>query len=393
MPADTHESLYEQLFSPGTIGTKKTVNRFTAQPMEANDGELDGSVSQRALDRYAKLAQGRWGITVVEAVSITEDSRARVNGLVISRKNLDSFRRLVDTFRAYHPEGILLFQITHAGRKAGPTSRKAGMYEDGSGDVHILSDAEVEEVRQGFLDAADLAWEAGADGIDFKICHGYLGSEMLRPANLRDGKWGGSFENRTLFLFSSIRELKKKYARSGFIVGSRVSMFEGIRGGCGTADGGSLIEDLTEMKQIISGMAQAGADYINVSAGIPGVTSEITRPTNQSRWFFLHHFRYCREAREAAGNAALIGSAYTILKEQACSLAEENLTKGLADFIGFGRQVFADPLYPEKVRTGRQPDYCISCSGCTRLMIRQVNDGCMVYDPYYKQLAKETFGR
>lgn len=380
------------LFSPRALGSKTAPNRFVAQPMEGNDGEAGGAVSPRTLDRYLKLARGRWGVSIVEAIAVDQDAVARKNGLVMSRRNLDGFKRLVDGFRKIDKDGLLLFQITHAGHKAGSFARKVGAYDDGSADAEILDGDGIEAIRQKLIDCIDLSKEAGADGVDLKLCHGYLGAEILRPANRRDDGWGGSFENRTRFFYSAVRELKERHAGSGFILGSRISMYEGIRGGCGTADPDSVIEDLSEMKRIIADMAALGMDYVNVSAGIPGVTSEITRPTNQSKWFYLHHFRYCKEAREASGSMGLIGSAYTILKEEALDYGAENLTKGYADFIGFGRQSFADPLFPEKVRTGKEVDWCTSCSGCTKLMIRQVNDGCIVYDPYYRALMKESSG-
>lgn len=380
------------LFSPMQIGKRLAPNRFVSQPMEGNDGENGGAVSQRTLDRYRNFAKGKWGLAFVEAISISPDALARKNGLVISRKNLDGFKRLVSEYKKINKDGLLLFQISHAGRKAGPFATKMGLYDSGDPDLHILTDQEIEQIREKMIECVGLAREAGADGVDFKLCHGYLGSEMLRPANQRNDQWGGSFENRTRFCFSTIEELRSRHGDSDFLLGSRISMYEGIRGGCGTVDPTSVLEDLSEMKQLVAGLAARGLDYLNVSAGIPGLTSEITRPTNQSRWFYLDQFRYCREAREVAGTMRLIGSAYTVLKDEAVAYGAENIQRGLVDFIGFGRQSFADPLFPEKVRTGGDINYCICCSGCTRLMIKQVNDGCVVYDPYYKAMLKASAG-
>jgi len=384
---------FEKLFSPIMVGKKRASNRFAAQAMEGNDADSGGAVSDRAIKRYSRLAQGKWGVVVVEAISITPESRARVNGLVLNDNNLDGFKRLVDSYKRINPEGILLFQVTHAGRKAGPTSRKVALYESGSAGADILSEQEIEDIRGQFIDCVHLSHAAGADGVDFKLCHGYLGSEMLRPANQRDDKWGGSFENRTRFILSSLRELKNSYKDTDFILGSRISMYEGIRGGCGTASPDSIVEDLSEMKRLIALMAKEGSDYLNVSAGIPGETSEITRPTNPTKLFYLHQFRYCKEARETAGGMTIIGSAYSVLKEEALVLGEENLRKGLVDLVGFGRQSFADPLFPAKVQHSESVNYCTACSGCTKLMVNQVNDGCVIFDPYYRDMLKSLSAR
>jgi 2,4-dienoyl-CoA reductase-like NADH-dependent reductase (Old Yellow Enzyme family) len=146
------------------------------------------------------------------------------------------------------------------------------------------------------------------------------------------------------------------------------------------------------MKKVVRLLGEIGMDYINVSAGIPSLTPDVTRPTAPSRFFSLHHFRYARLVKEPVPGLPVIGSAYTIFKEEAAARGEENVSKGYADFIGFGRMSFADPLYPKKLAEGGTIHYCTACSGCTRLMVAQLNDGCIVYDDYYKELHR-TLGR
>ena len=50
-----------------------------------------------------------------------------------------------------------------------------------------------------YVKAAKLAFEVGFDAVDIKACHGYLISELLACYN-RQGRYGGSFENRTRLL-------------------------------------------------------------------------------------------------------------------------------------------------------------------------------------------------
>ena len=381
--------VYERLFSPVRMGEKQAENRFVAQAMEGNDANEDGGVSSRTHERYMNLARGKWGIAVVEAISVMPEARARRYGLVIRQENLDSYKRLVDGYKKIFPEGILLFQITHAGRNIGPFSAKTCIYPEGAPeDARLLSAEEIEAVRKAFVEGARLAEEAGADGIDFKLCHGYFGAEMLRPGNTRGDRWGGSFENRTRFVREALEDITASRKRKDFILGSRISMFEAVRGGCGTAAGDELIEDLSEMEKLMLILRDAGMDYINVSAGIPALTSEVTRPTQPSRRIFLHHFRYTRRVKELVPDKTIIGSAYSILAEEAAAFAEENIRKGYTDCAGFGRQSFADPLYPAKLRSGEAVNYCIACSGCSKLMVAQVNDGCIIYNPYYKEVNK-----
>lgn len=376
------------LFSPCAIGRKKAQNRLVAQPMESNDGNPDGSVSERALERYTNLAKGGWGIVVVEAVSVTPQSLANKNGLIIHGKNLDSYKRLVDAFKRINPESLIFFQLTHSGIRSGSFSDVTSVCPVAGKGIRYLGTDEIEGIRRAFVSAVLLTEEAGADGVDFKLGHGYLGTEMLRPANTRDDKWGGSLENRTRFLTDSIRELKTSLKNQDFILGSRVSVYEGIRGGCGTAGPDEQIEDLSEILQIIGMMAGLGMDYVNVTAGLPGTTSEISIPTRASPLFYLDQFRYAKLVKGMNLGIRVIGSAYTILRQQAPVLAEENIRKGYVDFAGFGRQSFADPHYPEKLKRGETVNYCTACSRCGRLIENQLFAGCAIYNEYYRALYR-----
>ncbi|PKL20227.1 MAG: hypothetical protein CVV48_14075 [Spirochaetae bacterium HGW-Spirochaetae-4] len=369
---------YDTLFSTQTIGKRVAQNRFVAQPMEGNDG-IGGAVSPRAIQRYVKLAKGKWGIIVIEALSIDAESLARKDQMVINREHLDGFKTLVSEMKKADPNSIILFQITHSGRKSGKAfSHPTAMYDPQEGE-HQLTTGELDEIQRKFVDAVLLAEEAGADGVDFKLCHGYLGCEMLRPANIRDDKWGGSFENRTRLLRESVAQIRARLTRDDFLLGSRISYYEGIRGGCGTVSADDAVEDLTEMDEVIRLMASLKLDYLNVSAGIPGLTSEITRPTNTSRWFYLHQFRYARRAKAIAGDMKVFGSAYSVLQEESMAAAEENLVRGDADFIGWGRQTLADPLFPSRVIGGEDVDYCKLCSGCSKLMVKQEQVECIIF--------------
>lgn len=382
------QNQYPHLFSSGKIGNRILINRFVSQAMEGNDGDAGGSVSERAIERYKKLAAGNWGVVVVEALSVDSSSLARVNQMILNRDNLEGFKTLVSEFKKIAPDTILLFQLTHSGRKAVKShSQACALYNPAEGEI-LLSTADIELIRNKIVEASFLAEEAGADGVDFKMCHGYFGCEMLRPGNVRDDKWGGSFDNRTRFLRESLPEIRTSLNNKDFILGSRISVYEGIRGGCGTAGPDEIIEDLTEMKKVVELMEDLGMDYVNISAGIPGVTSEITRPTPPSSYLYLHQMRYAKWAKSFVSDMTVFGSAYSILKKDALSKADENIRKAYTDCVGWGRQSFADPAFPEKVKTDQEPNYCTACSGCSKLMVSQKNDGCILYNDYYKNLWK-----
>lgn len=374
------------LFSSCAIGTKTAPNRLVSQPMESNDGDMGGSASERTITRYKNLARGNWGIIVVESLAVMPGSAACPNGLVICQETLDSFKRLVDACKSVNTETLLFFQITHSGLKSYSQFPTKSIWPDDPEGRQSFSSDDIEKIRQAFVEGVLLAEKAGADGADFKLCHGYFGTEMLRPRNTRSDKWGGSFENRIRFFREAVTEIQSRLTRHDFILGSRISMYEGLRGGCGTAGPDELIEDLHETRQLIQIMDELGLAYVNVSAGDPVLTTAITIPSKASKEFTLDHFRYTKLAKEIGGSLKFIGSAYSILQHEAHIYAEEHIRKGYTDFAGFGRQPLADPLYPVKLQRGEPINYCIACSGCGRLIERYLHSGCVVYNDYYKNL-------
>ncbi|MCL1992886.1 MAG: hypothetical protein FWG66_08050 [Spirochaetes bacterium] len=382
--------MHEKIFESLKIKNKTAPNRLLAQAMEGNDCENGGQPSERTIARYAKFGEGGWGTMIVEACSVIETSLARVNGMIVSEKNLERIKRLTDAFKKNNSEGLLLLQLTHSGQNSGSFSDNTTLMPQEN--KRLLSGDEIAKIRDRFIEGALLAEKAGMDGIDLKMCHGYLGGEMLRPSNLREDGWGGSFENRTRFFREVVQGVKSGMKGSGFILGSRLSVYEGIRGGCGTAAHDEIVEDLGQMHDIIRLMDDLGMDYVNVSAGIPTMTGIITRPTEPSKFLVLHHLRYTKGVkdivRKEGRKIKVVGSAYSTYKAGSMDVAQEMLAKDYVDLCGFGRQTFADPLTPKKLAKGESINWCVLCSGCTKLMISQVNDGCIVYDDYYKEINR-----
>ena len=384
------------IFEPLKIKNKTMPNRFFSQAMEANDGENGGQPAERAFNRYIELAKGNWGGVSIEATSIIETSLARKNGFVINKKNLDSFKRLVESYRKYNDKSFLVLQISHSGERSGSFSEIVTLTPGNPGKrdpaPKYLSDSEIEGIKERFVQATLLTEEAGIDGIDFKMCHGYFAGEIIRPSNIREGKWGGSFENRTRFLKETIGEIKSGLRSKDFVLGSRFSMFEGIPGGCGTMGPDEIVEDLSEMLDVVRIMDTLGMDYANVSAGVPALTGMITRPVETSKLLVLHQLRYAKAVKDLVNKENLslkvIGSAYSTYKDEAPAIMDEMLSKDYVDACGFGRQSFADPLMPKKLAAGELINWCVLCSGCAKLMIAQMQDGCIVYNDYYKEVNK-----
>jgi len=393
------------LASPLKIGAKTAPNRIVNQPMECNDADEAGNPTELTFDRYRRLAQGGAGVIIVEALTITQESRARKNQLGIYEKTAPTLERLVKEMRGVNSKSLILFQITHSGQQSGAGfSRLVSVYPISGQQTHILSEEEIDKIGDEFARAALIAKQVGSDGIDFKHCHGYLCAELLRPVNTRKDRFGGSFENRTRFFSETMEKIKRTVGSGGpFLLGARFSVYEGIPGGFGTPGPGEVIEDLSEPLALVRIMEKAGVDYINVSAGIPAITPEIVRPTKSYPEGVYRHFGWAQAMKKQV-RVPIIGSGYTYLRDGKNDLkepdpakksflywTEKNLKEGICDMMGIGRQSLADPLFARKMLEGKSAEvnYCIACGSCSVLLKNQAQGGCPIYFEYYKKRLKE----
>jgi 2,4-dienoyl-CoA reductase-like NADH-dependent reductase (Old Yellow Enzyme family) len=395
----------EMLSSPIQIWKKIAPNRIVNQPMECNDGDASGNPTELTLRRYRNLAEGGAGIIVIESLTLTYESRARKNQLKISEENAKGLERLIKEMKEVNGKSLVLFQINHSGRISGAAfSKVVSLYPAGDPSIHLLTEEEIEEIGEKFVKASVIAKQVGADGIDFKHCHGYLCGEMLRPANIRQDRFGGDFENRTRFFRETTRKIKQAVGGDNFLLGVRYSFYEGIPGGFGTSGFEEVAEDFFEPLRFAKMIEELGMNYINVSAGIPAITPEIVRPTKNYPEGVYRHFGWAKAVKNLV-KIPVIGSGYSYLRDGKNNLkepdsskksflyyAEKNLKDGYVDLVGIGRQSLADPLFAKKFLSGDMDkvNFCTACGGCSILLRSQKQVGCTVYNKYYKGVLKET---
>ncbi len=393
------------LSSPIPIGNKTAPNRIVNQPMECNDGDSSGNPTELTFRRYRSLAEGGAGMIFVESLTISYESRARKNQLKISEDTAKGLERLVKEMREINRESLILFQINHSGQLSGAAfSKVVSAYPTGDPNIHVLTEKEIDEIGATFAKAALIAQQVGADGIDFKSCHGYLGGEMIRPANTRPDRFGGTFENRTRFFRETVQKMRRALGGESFLVGARYSAYEGIPGGFGTSGPQEVVEDLSEPLAFAKTLEDMGMDYVNVSAGIPPVTPEIVRPTKNYPEGVYRHFGWAKAVKNTVA-IPVIGSGYSYLRDGKNNLkepdpskksflywAEKNLKDGIVDMVGIGRQSIADPLFAKKNLAGEihSIDFCTACGGCSVLLRSQKEVGCTIHNEYYRSLLRQV---
>lgn len=397
----------EILLSPIKLGTKVSPNRFFMQAMECTDADADGNPTDLTYERYDNLFKGEAGVVSLEAISITDKSRSRMNQLMIMKRNVEALTKFVKHLKTINPNTIFIFQLTHSGELSNPEfSRRVSVKPLPTYDAELMSEEDIEQIIQDFVLAAKITHEAGADGIDMKLCHGYLGSQVLRPWNDRKWKYGGAWENRRQFAYDLYERIQKEVNDKTFLIGSKISAWEGFPGGFGTAGPNTPVLDLTEPIDLIKGLEERGAQYFVQSAGSPSITVSLTQADKSAPYFAYLHQYFAKVFRDnLKKETVVIGSNYSSFrdgKNKLCAVTEEdsstfnygatNIKSGYTDMIALGRQSFADPLLPLKLREGREEEinWCSVCDNCLELLIRQKPIGCCTYNKYYTDVLVQT---
>jgi 2,4-dienoyl-CoA reductase-like NADH-dependent reductase (Old Yellow Enzyme family) len=309
--------------------------------------------------------------------------------------------------REVNPKTLFIFQLTHSGELSNPDfSRRLSAKPLPGFQADVFTEDEFEKIMDDFVLAAKMTYDVGADGIDMKFCHGYLGSQILRPYNTRKWKYGGAWENRRQFAFDLYERIRKVIPDENFLIGSKISVWEGFPGGFGTAGPDTPVIDFTEPIDLVRGLEERGAQYFIQSAGSPSITISLTQADKDHPYFAYLHQYFAKVLKEnLQPKTVVIGSNYSVFgkgksKLQAVSPEDsallaygaQNIQKGYVDMIALGRQSLADPLIPLKLREGLEDkiNYCTTCDNCLELLIQQSPIGCATYNKFYTDTLVQT---
>lgn len=401
------------IFTPIRIGTRTASNRFVIQPMEFNDGvgSADpahrGDPTERTIARYRDLHAGDAGMIVLEAITVSEESYARTDQLMILPRNAAALARLVKEAKAVNPKPILVCQLTHSGEISNPDISTCTAPRRSPGfDARLLTDEDGDRIIAQFVTSARIAHDAGFDGVELKFCHGYLGAQILRPYNNRNWKYGGPKENRFRFGYEIYERVMKAVNDPGFILGSKVTIYEGIPGGQGTAGPDTPVMDISESLEFIKGIEARGAKFILQTAGGPSANTVLNQPPQDTPDEAYMHFYFAHEVKKVVRpETVVVGSAYSVFNdghhnfryvdpEESSLLAwgHKNITAGITDMIALGRQSIADPGFPRKAMAGRLGDvkWCHACDGCFELLARQQKVSCVTHSQEGAQLLAKV---
>jgi 2,4-dienoyl-CoA reductase (NADPH2) len=248
-----------------------------------------------------------------------------------------------------HAEGgRICLQILHAGRygyqplSVAPSKIKSPITPF---TPRALSTRGVERTIRDFVRCAQLAREAGYDGVEIMGSEGYLINQFLAErTNKRTDGWGGSLENRQFFPIEIVRRLRAAVGRD-FIIIYRLSMLDLV-------DNAQRWDEIVRLAKAIEA---AGATLINTGIGwhearVPTIVTSVPRAA----------FTWVTRKMKEHVRIPLITTNRINMPE----IAEDVLARGDADMVSMARPLLADPEWANKARSGRAVliNPCIACN-------------------------------
>jgi len=341
---------YSHLLSPLNLGFTTLRNRVLMGSMHT--GLEDRSDLSPLAAYFRERAAGGVGLIVTGgfAPNIAGWSKPFAGSM---RTRADSRRHRVLTEAVHAEGGKIAMQILHTGRYGyhpfivAPSRIKSPITPI---TPWALSSAGVERQIKAFVRSAELAREAGYDGVEIMGSEGYFINQFIVSAtNKRHDAWGGSYENRIRLPIEIVQRTREALGED-FILIYRLSMLDLI-------PGGSTFEETLALARAISA---AGITLINTGIGwhearIPTIATSVPRAA------FAWVTERMRTALRAEGiQTPLI----TTNRINTPEIAEQILSSGQADMVSMARPFLADPEFVVKAAQGRADEIntCIACN-------------------------------
>lgn len=304
-------------------------NRLVLAPLTNTQSHEDGTLSDDEYRWLTMRATGGFGQIKTCAMAVEERGRGYPGQLgAWSDMHLAGLARLAQGIKAQGP--VACAQLAHSGPRS--LQDRVGVIAEVENKVAALSEAQVRDVIQSFVDAAKRCEQAGFDGVEVHAAHGFLPAQFISPdINTRTDEWGGSLRNRTRFVRTVLEKIRANM-RADFQLGLRLSP---ERFGLRLADVLELAEEV-----MLSGLI----DWLDMSLWdvfkVPEEADFAQKPL--VNWF-----------TELDRGHTKLGVAGNILDHAA---AERALVLG-ADYVDIGKAAILAHDFPKQIR--EYPGYAL----------------------------------
>ena len=303
---------------------------------------------------YRERARGGAALIITGGIAPNSEGAVVDDGATLEREDQLPWHRTVTA--AVHEHGAkICMQILHTGRYAlgrHPVAPSAIRAPINPATPRALSTAEVKQLVRDYARCAQLAQQAGYDGVEIMGSEGYLINQFLAPAtNQREDEYGGSLDNRQR-LAEEIVAAVRAACGEDFLIIYRISLLDLVENG----------NTWEENRLLAAKIEAAGADMFNTGIGwhearIPTIATCVPRAA-------FARFTGCLKA--VSGIPVIATNRINMP-----AVAEDILTEGLADAVCLARPFLADADWVNKAAAGQ--DVAINtCIGCNQACLDHI---------------------
>lgn len=336
------------LFTPISIGRTQVKNRIVLPSMCTHYCSAEGFITDRVREFIRERAIGGIGLFIVPGNPYGKCSGARM--AISEEKYFDGWRELAAIVREH---GAKLVCQLHAAK---PQAGRGAVTETPAD----MSKEEIRAVIQNYVNGAKNALEIGLDGVELHGAHAHEIARFLSPFyNKRQDEYGGNAAGRSKMAVDLVREIKDACGDLPVIV--RMSGYEMVPGG----------REIDETVECAVRIAEAGADALHISRGMPESEQWISAPMDVEEGFNV--------AAAAAVKKAVDIPVITVNRILSPLMAERILQEGKADMVAMARAHMAEPHLIKKFVEGKVPvRRCVGCNqGCRQSGLGKKNIYCM----------------
>ncbi|PSW43869.1 NADPH-dependent 2,4-dienoyl-CoA reductase [Photobacterium phosphoreum] len=344
---------YPFLLAPLDLGFTQLRNRVLM-------GSMHTGLEEKR-DGFHKLAafyslRAKSGVGLIVTGGFSPNFRGRLHPFSAEFSTHRHVRKHRNITTAVHQHGgKIALQLLHAGRYAmSPFAVSASAIRSpiSTFTPSKMSQRQINNTINDFSHSAELAREAGYDGIELMGSEGYLINQFIcQRSNQRCDDWGGSYDNRIRFAVEIVRAVRARVGRD-FIIIFRLSMLDLVEEG----------STYNEVVQLAIELEAAGVTILNTGIGwhearIPTIATQVPRAA----------FAWVTEKIKQQVSIPIV----TCNRINTPQVAENILAQGQADMVSMARPFLADPEFVLKAEQNRADDIN-TCIGCNQACLDHV---------------------
>ena len=348
------------LFEPYRIRDIELKNRFV-MPSMTTFSAPNGCPSPANAEYYRARVEGGTPF-IIGGGSIDHPSSTWHSDFArFTPESADGWRRIAEEVHA--AGGVFLAQLQHEGaiRQEGkggpdpsaPTISPSGLCQKDNANGRSATDSDLEELKEAYARTAQLAIEAGADGVEFHSAHGYLLDQFLwAETNVREDSYGGPMmENRVRFPAELVAAVRHAIGPKP-IISIRFSQWKEIDYHA------KIFQTPDDLQIFVRALEAAGVDIFHASTRRFFLPEWPESPLSLAGWTRSMTDRTVITVGSVGLDVDLMNNLFG--GQEATNAIEKNLgalveqfNAGHFDLVAIGRSNLSDPDWVNKVKAGR----------------------------------------